>query len=111
MNVSTKEVWDDVAGTAFGDADQDNCVNDAFEHGAVTVQLHSSESTEMFEAEFDDSASTVINFNKFEICVNDGAHDVLDPIYFENPFPSIINRSTLKKNLNMFYSHTNRTLN
>jgi hypothetical protein len=34
MNVSTKEVWDDVAGTAFGDAHQD-CVNDAFEHGAV----------------------------------------------------------------------------
>ena len=42
MNVSTKEVyvWDDVAGAAFGDADQDDCVIDAFEHGAVTVQLH-----------------------------------------------------------------------
>jgi hypothetical protein len=40
MNVSTKEVWDDVAGIAFGDADQD-CVNDAFEHGAVTVQYYS----------------------------------------------------------------------
>jgi hypothetical protein len=32
MNVSTKEVWDDVARTAFGDADQDDCVNDAVEH-------------------------------------------------------------------------------
>jgi hypothetical protein len=39
-----------VAGATFGD--QDNCINDAFEHGAVTVQLHTSESTEMFEAEF-----------------------------------------------------------
>jgi hypothetical protein len=62
VNVSTKEVWDDVAGAAFGDADQDDCVNDAFEHGAVTVQIHKS--TEMFEAEFDDSVSTVTNFNK-----------------------------------------------
>jgi hypothetical protein len=35
VNVSAKEVWDDVAGAAFGDADQDNCINDAFEHGAV----------------------------------------------------------------------------
>jgi hypothetical protein len=32
MNVSTTEVWDDVAGAAFGDAYQDDCVNDAFEH-------------------------------------------------------------------------------
>jgi hypothetical protein len=32
MNVSTTQVWDDVAGTAFSDADQDDCVNDAFEH-------------------------------------------------------------------------------
>jgi hypothetical protein len=40
MNVSTKEVWDGVAGAAFGDADQDDCVNDAFEHGAVTVQYY-----------------------------------------------------------------------
>jgi hypothetical protein len=32
VNVSTKEVWDDVAGTTFGDADQDDCFNDAFEH-------------------------------------------------------------------------------
>ena len=63
MNVSTKEVyvWDDVAGAAFGDADQDDCVIDAFEHGAVTVQLHTSESTEMFEVEF---SGTVINFKK-----------------------------------------------
>jgi hypothetical protein len=32
MNFSTEEVWDDVARAAFGDADQDDCVNDAFEH-------------------------------------------------------------------------------
>ena len=63
LNVSTKEVWDDVAGAAFGDVDQDDCVSDAFEHGAVTVQLHTSESTRMFEAEFDDSVSTEMNFN------------------------------------------------
>ena len=78
-----------------------------------------SESAEMFEAEFDHSVSTVMNFNKKNsICVNDGANDALDPIYFENPFPLIINknkintlnRSTLK-NLSMFYSHTNRGLN
>jgi hypothetical protein len=57
MNVSTTEVWDDVEGAAFGDGYQDDCVklNDAFE-----VQSP----TEMFEAEFDDSVSTVMNFNK-----------------------------------------------
>jgi hypothetical protein len=64
VNVSSKEVWDDVAGAAFGDADQDDCINNAFEQGAVTVQLHTSESPEMFEAEFNDSVSTVMNFNK-----------------------------------------------
>jgi hypothetical protein len=53
-----------VAGAAFGDAGQDDCVNDAFEHSAVTVQLHTSDSTEMFEVEFDDSVSTVMNFIK-----------------------------------------------
>jgi hypothetical protein len=44
VNVSTKEVWDDVEGAAFGDADQEDCVNDDFEHGAVTVtlQLHTN---------------------------------------------------------------------
>ena len=51
MNVSTTEVWDDVEGAAFGDDYQDDCVNDAFE-----VQSP----TEMF----DDSVSTVMNFNK-----------------------------------------------
>ena len=55
MNVSTTEVWDDLAGAAFGDDYQDDCINDAFE-----VQSP----TEMFEAEFDDSISTVMNFNK-----------------------------------------------
>jgi hypothetical protein len=32
---------------------------------AFMMRSHTSESTEMFEAEFDDSVSTVMNFNKY----------------------------------------------
>jgi hypothetical protein len=34
MNVSTTEVWDDVAGAAFGDADQEMLSN--MNNGAIT---------------------------------------------------------------------------
>jgi hypothetical protein len=59
-------MYEPMVESAFGDAGQDDCVNDAFEHTAVTVQyyMYTSEYTEMFEAEFGDSVSTVMNFNQ-----------------------------------------------